>query len=96
VTTLNAMYAEFAAAPGVSFVDAGIAVETDQGAFVAQMPCLPGEPTCDANGMVPVRSADGVHFCPSGFATPCPTHSSGAFRFAAAIAPAAQRPSTFD
>lgn len=96
VATLNAMYAEFAGAPGVSFVDSGAALETDAGAFAAALPCLPDEPTCDAAGLVAVRSADGVHFCPSGFSATCPTHSPGAFRFAAAIVSAAQHPNLFD
>jgi len=96
VVALNALYQELATAPRVSFVDAGAAVETDTGAFAFVLPCLPDEPTCDAAGLVAVRSADGVHFCPSGFTTTCPTHSPGAFRFAAAIAPAAQQPNLFD
>jgi hypothetical protein len=88
--TLNAMYASLAAStPGVSYVDAGAAVERD-GQFTWSLPCLPSE-VCGPGGTIVVRSPDGVHFCPDGHATitgtydVCDVYSSGALRFAAAM-----------
>jgi len=73
----------------VAFVDAGAAVETPDGSFAATLPCLPGEAECGPDGTNPVRNDDGVHLCP-GASGPCPVYSSGAFRFASAIAAAIQ------
>ncbi len=83
--------------PGrVTYVDAGEAVEGSGGTFAWTLPCLYFEP-CDGpiiggvrNDVV--RSPDGVHFCPAnsghglGLVTPCPVYSSGAYRFASAMA----------
>lgn len=96
IDDLNALYRELAAAPEVSFVDAGAAVETVDGAFTPTLPCFPSEPTCDAAGSVIVRSDDQLHFCPGAYQTPCGKPSPGAFRFAGAIAPAAADPASFD
>jgi lysophospholipase L1-like esterase len=70
------------------FVDAGAAVE-DGGQYADTLPCLPGEP-CPPSGRVPVRSPDGVHFCPLAYepGRPCRSWSSGAWRFGNAIADA--------
>lgn len=87
-TGLAALYNELAT-DDVAFVDAGAAVENPDGTFAHELPCLPGELECDASGSNVVRSDDGVHFCPG--ITPmgeCPAWSSGAFRFATAIADA--------
>jgi hypothetical protein len=88
--TLNAMYASLAAStPGVSYVDAGAAVENN-GQFTWSLPCLPSE-SCGPGGTTVVRSPDGVHFCPDGHATitgtydECDIYSSGALRFAGAM-----------
>lgn len=85
-----------AAGRGVRYVDAGAAVEGRGGSFVTSLPCLFFEP---CNGPVVggvredvVRSPDGVHFCPGqsgnavGQVGGCRGYSSGAFRFAAAMA----------
>jgi hypothetical protein len=74
---------------GVSLVDAGAAVEADDGTFTAQLPCLEGEQECGPRGQNPVRNLDGVHLCPENPAgRQCPVYASGAFRFATAIADA--------
>ena len=68
--------------------DARFSVAKPDGSFTATRPCLPGETAavgCVA-GRIPVRAPDGLHFCPTGFAIPCPEYSSGAFRFGTAIA----------
>lgn len=96
VVLLNELYAELARAPDVSFVDAGAALESEQGAFAERLPCRADEPECGADGSIVVRSDDGVHFCPGTYVSPCPTYSSGAVRFAEAIAVAAHDPARFD
>lgn len=83
---VNAIYLSLVEAGAVSFVDAGAAVEDGFGAFVRTLPCLPGEAACGPDGNNVVRSDDGVHFCPGANPTPCDVYSSGAFRFASAIA----------
>lgn len=89
VVGLNAVYTELASADGVAFVDAGAAVENPDGTFAFVLPCVPNEAECDASGNNVVRSDDGLHFCP-GTSPPgeCQVYSSGAFRFAKAIADA--------
>jgi len=87
VAGINGIYTELAEADGVTFVDAGAAVEAPDGSFAATLPCLPGEVACGPDGTNPVRNDDGVHLCP-GASDPCPVYSSGAFRFADAIAAA--------
>ncbi|MEQ1786121.1 MAG: hypothetical protein ABL966_03640, partial [Acidimicrobiales bacterium] len=56
--------------------------------FALALPCLPGEVECGTTGRNAVRSDDGVHLCPGTAPTPCPVYSSGAYRFAEAIAAA--------
>jgi hypothetical protein len=80
----------------VTYVDAGRAVEGPGQSFVWTLPCLSFEPcsgpTIAGVGTNVVRSPDGVHFCPDqsanalGQVTRCDVYSSGAFRFAAAMA----------
>jgi hypothetical protein len=88
VEGINAMYAALAKADGVSFVDAGAAVETPDGDFATTLPCLPGEVECGILGDNVVRNDDGVHLCYGTKPDPCAEYSSGAYRFAAAIASA--------
>jgi hypothetical protein len=82
----------------VTYVDAGAAVESPEHAYVQSLPCLVGQP-CDGptvNGVRSnvVRAPDGVHFCPVekdavvGVIGPCPVYSSGASRYASAMAKA--------
>jgi hypothetical protein len=95
---VNAMYAEIAKANvGVTYVDAGAAV-LDGGRWTATLPCLPGEPcTGGVDGLgravnIVRTPADGGHFCPAaeeakrGVVAACPVWSSGAFRYAYAMA----------
>jgi hypothetical protein len=78
----------------VTYVDAGAAVESATGRFVWTLPCMSIEPSCGPNRSNVVRSPDGVHFCPGavpasrGVTGPCNEYSSGALRFALAIASA--------
>lgn len=81
--------------PYVSFVDAGAAVETPDGRYTERLPCTPTDSDCAPDGTTVVRG-DGVHFCPAAGQSPCPVWSSGAFRFGAAIAAAANDPAAFD
>lgn len=95
---LNQAFARLARAhPGwVTYVDAGRAVEGPRQAFVRTLPCLSFEPctgpTIDGVRNDVVRSPDGEHFCPDergndvGEVVACNVYSSGAFRFAAAMA----------
>lgn len=85
---INAITRGLAEQEGVSFVDAGATVEDVHGRFAHSLPCLPDEASCGADGTNVVRSDDGVHFCPGVGRPPCPEYSSGAFRFATAIADA--------
>ena len=95
---LNRAFAALAAKhpDHVTYVDAGSAVEGPHRSFVRTMPCLVVEP-CSGPTIAGVRrnvvrSRDGVHFCPDqsgnavGQVTGCHGYSSGAFRFAAAMA----------
>jgi hypothetical protein len=95
---LNRAFAQLAEVyPGrVTYVDAGRAVEGGDQAFVWMLPCLAFEP-CTGPTVAGVRndvvrSPDGVHFCPDqsgnpvGQVVPCDVYSSGAFRFASAMA----------
>ena len=83
--------------PGrVSYVDAGRAVEGPGQSFVWVLPCLYFEPCTGPRiagvGNNVVRSPDGTHFCTgqsgntAGQVGECRSYSSGAFRFAAAMA----------
>ena len=97
----NQMYAtlpiRFASA---SYVDAGASVLRN-GHWTATLPCLPSEPCVggtDPDGVAVnvVRAPDGGHFCPGapdavlGVTVGCPVWSSGAYRYARAMADAAQ------
>jgi lysophospholipase L1-like esterase len=88
VRGINTVYEALAEEDGVALVDAGAAVETDDGAFTADLPCLPEEQECGPSGRNVVRNPDGVHLCPERDQVQCPVYSSGAFRFAGAIADA--------
>jgi hypothetical protein len=88
VRPLNELYESLAEQDGVSFVDAGAAVETEDGGFARDLPCLPDEQECGPSGRNAVRSSDGVHLCPQLHQGACPVYASGAFRFADAIADA--------
>lgn len=90
VAGINAIYTELAGTSGVSFVDAGAALEAPDGTFAANLPCRPDEDECGPAGRNAVRSDDGVHLCPVVGPAPCPVYSSGAFRFADAIADAVE------
>jgi hypothetical protein len=96
---LNEVFASVAAGvPGVTYVDAGAAVE-EGGAFTTTLRCLSDEPCTGPNGTNVVRSPDGVHFCPTGRtrleanAEVCDVYSSGALRFASAMLAPALAPS---
>jgi hypothetical protein len=96
VNAINEAYRGFAAAfPYVSFVDAGSAVETPDGAYTDRLPCTEFDTDCAPDGTTIVRG-DGVHFCPMAEQAPCPVWSSGAFRFALQIASAVERPADYD
>jgi len=95
---LNLAFAALAAKhPGhVTYVNAGQAVEGPHQSYVRTLPCLFFEP-CTGPSVAGVRtnvvrSPDGVHFCPDqggnavGQVASCNVYSSGAFRFAAAMA----------
>lgn len=73
----------------VEVVDAGEALKDEHGDYPATLPCLPHEGPehgC-ADGRIAVRAADGMHFCDDpGGALACPGYSSGAWRFARAMA----------
>ncbi len=95
---LNLAFAALAAKhpAHVTYVDAGRAVEGPHQSFVSALPCLFFEPctgpTIAGARTNIVRSPDGIHFCPNqvgnavGVVPGCDTYSSGAFRFAAAMA----------
>jgi hypothetical protein len=72
---------------GVFFADAGSAVLAE-GGYAERLPCLPseGDDHGCVGGTIAVRSPDGVHFCPTATKGSCPVYSSGAVRFAAAMA----------
>ncbi len=95
---LNLAFAALAAnhPDQVTSIDAGRAVEGPHQSFVWTLPCLVFEPctgpTISGVRTNVVRSPDGVHFCPdqsgdaAGRVARCNVYSSGAFRFAAAMA----------
>ena len=99
---LGRLYASLGAGhPGrVSYVDAGAAVEGPGATFTWTLPCMATEPcTGPLVGGVPsntVRSPDGAHSCRSVVDPPpqagsCPVYSSGAFRYASAMASPVER-----
>ncbi len=96
VDAINEVIQQLAQAyPFVSYVDAGATVETVDGSFSERLPCAFFDLDCAADGTTVVRG-DGVHFCPVVNVHPCPVYSSGAFRFGAAIATAANNPTDFE
>ncbi len=93
---LRALYASIAAEyDNVEYVAAGAAVLTD-GRFVETQPCLSFEGAAHGcvDGRISVRAPDGAHFCPgsgpamAGVTSVCPRWSSGAYRYADAMAQA--------
>jgi hypothetical protein len=82
--------------PNVRFVDGGKYL-TPNHRFAMTLPCLRGEPCTGPvirgvrNNVV--RAPDRAHFCPVASApgAPCPVYSSGAYRFAIAIAQAVKQ-----
>jgi hypothetical protein len=96
VDAINGMFRQFAASwAGVSFVDAGAAVETPSGEYTDRLPCTWFDDDCASDGTTIVRG-DGLHFCPIVGIPPCAVHSSGALRFSLAISGAANNPVAFD
>jgi len=95
VDGLNPTYLELSNQEGVSFVDAGAAVENPDGTFAASLPCLPSEQECGPSGRNVIRNDDGLHFCP-GLPPPgpCAAYSSGAYRFAQGMANAVRTTGT--
>lgn len=88
VEGINRIYQDLAAAdPHVVFVDAGREVEAPDGSYTDRLPCEDLDSDCAPDGTTTVRG-DGVHFCPVDDESPCPVWSSGAHRFARAIAAA--------
>ena len=85
-----------AEAPNVEFVDGG-ALITPERDWSRTAPCLPDEPCTgpEVGGVRHnvIRSADTVHFCPvpNSVSDPCPSYSSGAYRYASTIADAIER-----
>jgi hypothetical protein len=85
---LNDVYQSLAQSnPDVTFVDAGESV-MENGTFTFALPCLSFEPCLGPDNTNVVRGPDGTHFCatPASAPGPCPGYSSGAFRFALAMA----------
>jgi hypothetical protein len=69
----------------VRYSPAGDTVAGDDRAYESRLPCLDDEGPeqgCDG-GQITVRSADRIHFCPSGIIgrEACPEYSSGALRY---------------
>lgn len=94
VEMFNELYRDLAERhDGVLFVDAGAPL-LDQGRYTDRLPCLQreGEAEGCTDGTITVRSPDGVHFCPVVTKSSCPVYSSGALRFAMAMAEAAITP----
>jgi hypothetical protein len=87
VRALNAIYTAMATRPDVTYVNAGATVENPDGTFAHALPCLANETKCGPSRTNVVRNNDGVHFCPGAPERGiCAQYSSGAFRFASAIA----------
>ena len=93
-TSLIEMYRRVADRSDViTFVDVDDALLED-GAWTATLPCLPieGPEQGCVDGRIAVHAPDGVHFCPTaepalfGVVNECDTWSSGAFRYAHALA----------
>ena len=73
--------------------DAGAALVAADTSFTVTLPCLQDEPCVGGiDGQNVVRSADGIHFCPSnaeadrGVTGECPVWSSGAHRYGHTLA----------
>ncbi len=88
----NAMRTVAAEHPNTVYVDAGAAIETPSGTYTATMSCQPHETAADGcrGGQIRVRARDGLHFCPTesgpSMSGNCDVYSSGANRYASAIA----------
>jgi hypothetical protein len=97
---LNQQYEHIASSDPrhVTYVDAGSAVESSDRTYTETLPCLPEEPctgpVVDGVASNIVRSNDGTHFCPTeqgdqaGVIGGCSVYSSGASRYARAMADA--------
>jgi hypothetical protein len=93
VEGINRIYRDLAARDRyVEFVDAGRDVEAPDGSYTERLPCEELDSDCAPDGTTVVRG-DGVHFCPVVDESPCPVWSSGAHRFARAIATVIDTPS---
>ena len=88
----DSMFRGIAAADAdVDYVDGGVEIAPD-GHFMSTQACLPFETQlsvargeCTGEGRIPVRTSDGVHFCPVDKQLNCPVYSSGAMRYTLAI-----------
>lgn len=97
---LNQQYEQIASSDPrhVTYTDAGTAVESTGHTYTETLACLPDEPCTGpvVNGVASnvVRSSDGTHFCPTeeadqtGVIGGCSVYSSGAYRYARAMAEA--------
>lgn len=73
----------------VGFLDGGRFLRSPGGGWTGVLGCLSWEDASRGctGGLIPVRSPDFMHFCPTtfGFAPGCSTYSSGAWRYATGI-----------
>lgn len=83
---LNAMYEQIADHRGLVSLDVREAFRAEDATIQRRLLCRARE-VCEADGLVTVRSPDGVHFCPVSHdaGTACPVTSAGARRFAEAL-----------
>jgi hypothetical protein len=95
VVNLNEMYRQLATElPNTAVVDGAELLRSADGSWSERLPCLPvdGPDQGCRDGAITVRSPDGSHFCPTaaapvnGVIESCQSWSSGAFRFAYAMA----------
>jgi hypothetical protein len=84
---INSLYRRVARNSRALIIDAATYLVDSTGTPQHQLACLQGEP-CDDTGHTVVRSPDGLHLCPTAHEVGlnCPRYSSGARRFAKAVA----------